>query len=124
MFNLSMKPATSNSTLAGLGLNGTEYDSSFFEEREEDTALKRFLMHIDRHQSTIISVIMISCWVAFNLTLSYVKTMVTIVLNDKNGSEGLFFLGLFSNLGSVMGAAFMFIVVNHLSWFKSKQVQI
>lgn len=121
LFNLSLKPTQPNSTFVfDESLNGTEYDSSFYKEREEDTALKRFLMHIDRHQSTIISVFMISCWVLFNLTLSYTKTMVTIVLNDKGGQEGLFHVGLFSNLGSVIGAAFMFVVVNHLDWFKQK----
>ena len=102
-------------------LNGTEYeDSNFYKERDENTALKRFLMHIDRHQSVIISVFMISCWVIFNLILSYVKTMVTIQLNDKNGQEGLFYVGLFSNLGSFLSSAFMFIAVNHLTWFKQK----
>lgn len=122
LFNLSFKPTQPNSTatLFDESLNGTEYDNNFYLEREEDTALKRFLMHIDRHQSTIISCIMVSCWVVFNLTLSYTKTMVTIVLNDKGGQEGLFFVGLFSNLGSVLGAAFMFAAVNYFDWFKQK----
>lgn len=85
----------SNSTLLLIdyndNLNSTEWGSDdYYSNRDESTALKRFWMHFDNHQSLIFSILMIFCWVTFNFILSYVKTMITIILNDQNGQVSPF----------------------------------
>lgn len=93
-----------------------EFNVTNSEDGDGSDLLEGFLTE-SNHQ-LVVSVFMISCWVLFNLILSYVKTMVTVTLNDKNGQEALFYVGLFSQFGSLFGSGVMVILVNYVKLFK------
>ena len=63
---------------------------------------------------------MILCWFCLTLTLSYVKTMITVLLNDHGGQDSLFAVGVYTQIGSVVGSLFMLFTVNHLHWFRQR----
>lgn len=63
--------------------------------------------------------IIVTCWVLFILILSYVKTVITILLSRAKGEDGLFMVGLLTQVASIFGAGFMFAAVNIFKWFKS-----
>lgn len=65
----------------------------------------------------LLGLFMISCWFCLTLTLSYVKTMITVMLNDHGGQDALFKVGVYTQIGSVIGSLFMLMAVNHLQWF-------
>lgn len=62
--------------------------------------------------------IMVSAWILYIGILSYVKTVVTVKLARARGEDALFLVGLFTQVGSVFGAAFMFVAVNIFRWFR------
>lgn len=59
----------------------------------------------------------ISCWVAYTLILSYVKTVVTVKMSQRHRESALFRVGIYTQVGSVFGAAFMYLAVNHFHFF-------
>lgn len=63
-------------------------------------------------------ILMVVSWFAYIGILSYVKTVVTVKVTRARGEEALFFVGVFTQIGSVAGAIFIFLAVNHLHWFK------
>ena len=87
-----------------------EEDNDFYEED----------LLAESNQTIAVSTFMISCWVMFNLILSYVKTMVTVKLNDNHGQEALFYVGLFSQFGSLFGSGLMMLLINQLKLFKQQ----
>lgn len=46
--------------------------------------------------------------------------MVTVKLNDELGEQALFYVGLFSQFGSLFGSIFMILAVNYFKWFNEK----
>jgi riboflavin transporter 2 len=68
-------------------------------------------------------VIMVSAWILYIGILSYVKTVVTVKVSRARGEGALFLVGLFTQIGSVFGAAFMFVAVNIFQWFKDSSCQ-
>ena len=66
---------------------------------------------------TIGGYLMIFCWTSFTLILSYVKTMITLIVTRSRGEEALFMVGLLTQVGSLFGALFMYLAVNHFKWF-------
>ena len=67
--------------------------------------------------------IMVTCWTLYILILSYVKTIVTILVSREKGEEALFMVGLLTQIASLLGAGFMFLAVNYYKWF-SDQCQL
>lgn len=67
--------------------------------------------------------IMVTAWTLYILILSYVKTIVTILVSREKGEEALFMVGLLTQIASVLGAGFMFLAVNYYEWF-SDQCQL
>ena len=61
--------------------------------------------------------IMIIAWTSYVTILSYVKTVITVIVSQERGEEALFTVGLFTQIGSVFGAGFMFLAVNYFHWF-------
>ena len=57
----------------------------------------------------------ITFWILYTLILSYVKTIVTLAINEAKGEEGLFWVGMFTQIGAFIGAVIMYLLVN---WFK------
>jgi hypothetical protein len=76
-----------------------------------------FSMTGDRLKACL-SIAMIMSWFLATLILSYVRTMITVILNEYKGSSGLFRIGIYTQIGSIVGAFFMFLAINHLKWFK------
>lgn len=70
------------------------------------------------HDSLIGHFIMVSFWFTFTFLMSYAKTMVTLSLKDLDGDEGLFWVGMATQFGSVVGAVLMFVVVQYTHFFK------
>ncbi|RWS09159.1 Riboflavin transporter 2-A-like protein [Dinothrombium tinctorium] len=68
-------------------------------------------------------ILMVFSWVVFTAVLSYVKTMITVILNDHGGSNALFWVGMFTQIGSAFGAAFMLLAVEYFHWFKDRCLQ-
>lgn len=64
----------------------------------------------------------ISCWIAYTLILSYVKTVVTVKMSQRHGESALFRVGIYTQVGSVLGAAFMYLAVNHFHFFSDGKV--
>lgn len=77
----------------------------------------RFSLSGDRLRIGV-SIFMILSWFLSTLIFSYVRTMITVILNKHKGSQGLFRIGIYTQIGSIAGAAFMFVAVNHFKWFK------
>ncbi|AWP21337.1 putative riboflavin transporter 2-like [Scophthalmus maximus] len=63
-------------------------------------------------------VIMVLAWVAFVLTLSYVKVIIGVILRDE-GHGALVWCGAVVQLGSLLGAVTMFPLVSVFSFFSS-----
>lgn len=61
--------------------------------------------------------IMIIAWTSYVTILSYVKTVITVIVSQERGEEALFTVGLFTQIGSVFGAGFMFLAINYFHWF-------
>ena len=68
-------------------------------------------------------VIIVSSWMLYIAILSYVKTVVTVRVSRARGEGALFLVGLFTQVGSVFGAAFMFVAVNVFHWFRDSSCQ-
>lgn len=64
------------------------------------------------------SVTQVFAWVAFVLTLSYVKVIVGVILRDE-GHSALVWCGAVVQLGSLLGAVTMFPMVSVYSLFSS-----
>ena len=61
--------------------------------------------------------ITVTCWITYILLLSYVKTVVTLRMSRAKGENALYRVGIYTQIGSVVGAAFMFLAVNWFHWF-------
>ncbi|CAG2103133.1 unnamed protein product, partial [Medioppia subpectinata] len=57
------------------------------------------------------------CWIFFTTIVSYVKTIITLIISDSKGNEGLFWIGFQTQFGSLFGALFMFLIINHSNVF-------
>lgn len=61
--------------------------------------------------------IMVGAWTLYITIFSYIKTVITVIVSEERGEEALFTVGLFTQIGSVFGAGFMFLAVNYFNWF-------
>ncbi|KAM3858090.1 riboflavin transporter 2 [Diretmus argenteus] len=64
------------------------------------------------------SVLIVSAWIVFVLTLSYVKVIIGVILRDE-GHSALVWCGAVVQLGSLLGAVTMFPLVSVYSLFSS-----
>lgn len=62
--------------------------------------------------------IMVVSWTLYITVFSYVKTVITVIVSADRGEQALFTVGLFTQIGSVAGAGFMFLAVNYFQWFQ------
>ena len=72
-------------------------------------------------QTSFGGILMITSWMLFILTLSYVKTIITIIMSESNGSNGLFLIGMITQFGAAIGAAAIFLVINFTDIFKEEK---
>ena len=72
-------------------------------------------------QTSFGGILMIISWLLFTLTLSYVKTIITIIMSESNGSNGLFLIGMITQFGAAIGAAAIFLVINLTDIFKEEK---
>lgn len=66
----------------------------------------------------VFSTTQVLAWVAFVLTLSYVKVIIGVILRDE-GHSALVWCGAVVQLGSLLGAVTMFPMVSVFSLFSS-----
>ncbi|KAI1298766.1 Riboflavin transporter 2 [Halotydeus destructor] len=59
----------------------------------------------------------IVAWVLFVAILSYVKTNVTVILSRMKGEDALFWVGMLTQIGSLLGTIVMYFAVNHTGLF-------
>ncbi|XP_021962188.1 solute carrier family 52, riboflavin transporter, member 3-A [Folsomia candida] len=64
------------------------------------------------------SVIMVASWVSYVALISYMKTMVSLELNDKGGNQAMFWCGFAQQFGAASGGAIIFCVINYTNIFK------
>lgn len=69
------------------------------------------------HNNWIGSALIVIAWICFTAILSYSKTMITLIIDDYNGDEGLFWIGMNTQFGSAIGALIMFFVINYTTLF-------
>ncbi|CAG2121184.1 unnamed protein product [Medioppia subpectinata] len=68
--------------------------------------------------STSGKVLVIIVWIAFTSLFSYSRACIaTILRNTSTGHKSLFFCGVFTQIGSTIGAVFMFILTNFTAIF-------
>ena len=69
--------------------------------------------------TTLGSVMMIFCWVTFTGFFSFSKTMIASTLRKSNVENSLFRYGIFTQIGSTVGAILIFCLINFTHLFKS-----
>lgn len=62
--------------------------------------------------------LVVTCWLSYIFLLSYVKTIVSLRMSRSRGENALYRIGIHTQIGSVFGAAFMYLAVNHFHWFR------
>lgn len=67
------------------------------------------------------SILMIFMWILFTTSLSYSKTLSTLLISEYNGDEGLFWVGFQTQLGGFLGAGLLFLLVKYTDIFQENQ---
>ena len=62
-------------------------------------------------------ILMIIVWISFVMILSYCKAMICIWVCDYNGTNGMFWVGMWTQFGAAMGAGLNFILINYTTMF-------
>lgn len=58
----------------------------------------------------------VSCWVCAFLLLSYVRTVLTVLMAAQ-GETALFWVGAATQLGAVLGSVVLYVPINHFGVF-------
>lgn len=77
--------------------------------------------HPPLQDSCIGSLLMIVSWISFVGSFSYVKSCIASIFRDfaKQGHVALFWIGVFTQVGSACGALISFVLINFSDYFKS-----
>ena len=67
------------------------------------------------------SLAMMFAWILFTSSLSYSKTLITLIISEYNGDRGLFWVGFHTQLGACLGAGLMFVWINYTNSFHEIQ---
>ncbi len=72
------------------------------------------------YDSIVGKILIILTWISFTSLFSYSRACIASTLrNTSTGHKSLFFCGVFTQIGSAVGAITMFILVNYTSIFKA-----
>lgn len=70
--------------------------------------------------STAGKVLIVFVWIAFTALFSYSRACIASILrNTTTGHKSLFFCGIFTQIGSTMGAVLMFVLLNTTQIFNA-----
>ncbi|XP_054724486.1 solute carrier family 52, riboflavin transporter, member 3-A-like isoform X1 [Uloborus diversus] len=78
--------------------------------------------HPPLHHTLTGAILIVVCWVTFMFTFSYIKTMVTILLEEFWGHRALFWCGAVTQAGAAAGALLMFLLVNVFNLFEDENM--
>ena len=61
-------------------------------------------------------------WVAKYCVLYYIRVLLGIYFREKSGHRGLFWFGILTQIGSLIGAVAIYIFTEHFFWFHERKI--